>query len=377
MKTLRKENNYFTNCDYKVAIVADWITNPGGDDKVIWALHKLFPQAPIYTTIYNPKKMPHYKDAKIHTTYLQKFPFAKTKHQLFVPLMFRALRKFDFKGYDLIISSSHTVGKSITKPNSAVHVCYCHTPLRYIWAPKIDDIRRRIPLGPLTKPLLKFLKKQDIASAKSVDYFIANSHTIAKRIKLAYGKDSQVIYPPVSIEKFIPKRKIDKSNYYITASRLIPYKKIDIIIEAFNKLGKELLVVGIGPEQEKLKAMAKPNIKLLGFVPDEKFVELLQEARAFIFAAYEDFGIVPVEAMAAGTPVIAYGKGGATETVIDNKTGVFFQQQTANAIVDAVKQYEKLNISPVDCIEQSKKFNERIFNSKISKLINSIKIINN
>ena len=358
--------------DPKIALVCDWITNPGGDEKVIWALHNLFPKAPIFTTVYNAAKMPQYKNADIRTTNLQKLPLAKSHHQFFVPLMFGALRSHDLDKYDIIISSSHTVGKSITKPKNAIHVCYCHTPLRYIWAPEIDDIRQRIPLGPLTQPLLRFLKQRDLDSARGVNIFIANSKTIARRIKYAYGAESIVINPPIDTGAYKPKYRIKKENYYLTASRLIPYKKIDLIVRAFNKLGKKLLVVGTGPEQSRLKNIAQSNIKLLGFVPEKKFIKLLQYAQAFIFAANEDFGIVPVEAMAAGTPVIAYNSGGATETVINNKTGLFFKHQTTESIVEAVKKFEKKSLQSDNCIKQARKFDCRVFDKKILELLNLV-----
>lgn len=356
----------------RIAIVCDWLTNPGGDDKIIWALHKLFPKAPIFTTVYNGDKMPHYKSVDVFTSYLQAIPFVKTHHQLFVPLMFRALRKFDLSDYNLIISSSHTVGKSITKPKNAKHICYCHTPLRYIWAPKIDKLTDRINLGPLTAPLLSYLKRQDLLSAKSVDQFIANSKTISKRIFDAYKQESIVIYPPVDVKKFAPKYKNTRGDYFITANRLISYKKVDLIVKAFNKNGKKLVVVGSGPELKNLKKIAKPNIKFTGYISNLKYIKLLQGAKAFIFAAYEDFGIVLVEAMASGTPVIAYGKGGATETVIDKNTGVLFHFQSSNAIVKAIKKFEKLNIKQSDCTNQAKNFSLKIFNNKIKNTIKKI-----
>lgn len=357
----------------KVVLVADWITNPGGDDKVLWALHELFPKSPIFTTVFNPDKMPHYKNLDIMTTYLNKIPFAKSKHQLFVPLMFNALKKFDLSGFDIIISSSHTVGKSITKPKGSIHICYCHTPLRYVWASEIDDLGKRIKLGPLTKPLLKYLKRKDLESAKSVDYFIANSGTIAQRIKIAYNKKSKVIYPPVDTGKFNTGGTIQKKDYYFSAGRLIPYKKIDLIVKAFNKLGKKLLVAGTGPEYDNLKSIARDNIHLLGFVDNAKLVHLMQEAKGFIFAANEDFGIVPVEAMAAGTGVIAYGKGGATETVIDDKTGILFEKQSVKSISEAIKRFEKIKINPKDCLNQADRFDRSIFKKEIIKLINNVK----
>lgn len=356
----------------RVAIVADWITNSGGDDKVLWALHELFPKAPIFTTIFNERKMSHYKNCDIRTTYLNKLPLAKTRHQLFVPLMFRALQSFDLSGYDIIISSSHTVGKSITKPEGATHICYCHTPLRYVWAPEIDSLKNRVNIGFLQKPLLSYLKKADLRSAKSVDYFIANSKTIAERIKKAYDKDSVVIYPPVDTKRFKPDSPVKKQDYFMTSGRLIAYKRPELIVKACQKAGVQLKVAGTGPMLDNIKNIAGTETEVLGFIPDEKLVELYRNARGFIFAAYEDFGIVPVEAMAAGTPVIAYGKGGATETVVDGKTGILFHRQNVQSLSEAIGKLQSRPMKPSDCEAQAAKFDVSVFKKSILTFINKV-----
>ena len=367
-------NNKSSINKLKVALVADWITNPGGDDKVIWSLHEIFPRAPIYTTIYDAKAMPHYHSCDIRTTYLNKLPLNKRKSQLLVPMMFDALRKFDFSDYDVIISSSHTVGKSINKPAHAIHICYCHTPLRYVWAPEIDDLSKRVKLGALKKPLLRFLKKKDLESAQSVDYFIANSRTIADRIKMAYGKSSTVIYPPVDVKKYLPDKKTVKKDYYFSAGRLIPYKKNDLIIRACQKLNKKLIIAGTGPELDSLRTLARGKTKLLGYIEDEKLIQYLQYAKALVFAADEDFGIVPVEAMAAGTPVVALGRGGTKETVVDGKTGILFNDQTVSGLVGAIGKLERNDIKASDCIKQSRKFDKKIFKEKIIKFVKKVAI---
>lgn len=356
------------NPNLKVALVADWITNPGGDDKVLWALHELFPSAPIYTTIFNGAKMPRYKKCDIRATFLQNMPLAKSKSQIYIPLMTYALNKFDFSQYDLIISSSHTIGKNIKVPSNSKHICYCHTPLRYVWASSIDDISKRIKLGPFKKPLLRRLKKQDLKYVDSVDIFIANSKTIQDRIKKAYNRDSEVIYPPVDVDKF-KSRDVAKGDYYLSAGRLIPYKNTELIVRAFNKLNKKLIIAGTGPEEANLKKIARNNIEFVGYTPEENLIELMQKAKALIFAANEDFGIVPVEAMASGTPVIAYGKGGATETVARGKTGLFFDKQDPASIVQSVEKFERMKIQSSDCVRQSDKFNIKIFNEKILSTI--------
>jgi len=354
----------------KVAIVADWITNPGGDDKVLWALHELYPEAPIFTTIFNGKKMSKYKKCDVRTTFLQHMPFSRSKSQLYIPLMTQALSKFDFSDFDIIISSSHTIGKNINVPKHCKHICYCHTPIRYVWAPEVDDISNRINLGPFKKPLLCYLKKHDLEFVDNVDLFIANSKTIQKRIKKSYHRDSELVYPPVDVDRFTPD-KITKGDYYLCAGRLIPYKKTDIVVRAFNKLNKKLKVVGTGPEESSLRKVASDNIEFTGFVNEVKLIEVMQKAKALIFAADEDFGIVPVEAMASGTPVIAYSHGGATETVESGTSGVFFNSQDQDSIVQSIEKFERINIDPNSCIKQARKFDKRIFIDKITKIINT------
>lgn len=357
----------------KVAIVADWITNPGGDDKVLWALHELFPDAPIFTTIFNKNKMPHYEACDVRTSFLQKMPFAHRKSQLYIPFMTYALTRFDFSGFDLIISSSHTIGKNIRVPENCTHICYCHTPLRYVWAPEIDDISKRVKLGPFKDLLLRRLKRQDLEFVDNVDLFIANSNTIKDRISKAYHRNAEVVYPPVEVDRFTPGKETKKGDYYLCAGRLIYYKKTDIVIRAFNKLVKRLLISGTGPEEEHLKNIAKDNVEFLGFTPDRKLIELMQGAKGLMFAADEDFGIVPVEAMAAGTPVIAFGKGGATETIVDGVTGAFFEKQTPDSIVQAINRFEKMKISSASCLDRAQKFTKNIFNEKMKKIISNIR----
>lgn len=353
----------------KVAIVADWITNPGGDDKVLRALCNLFPAAPLFTTIYRREKMPYYKGRRVYTTWLNKLPFP---HQVLVPFMFNALRRFDFSSFDLIISSSHTVGKSITKSARTKHICYCHTPLRYVWAPEIDPLKNRIKLGPLEKPLLAYLKKCDIKSSKTVDRYIANSRYIAERIKRSYGTQATVVYPPVDTAIFKPKSKASKSDYFLAAGRLISYKKTDLIIRACNKANVKLVVAGTGPELKRLKELGGKNVLFLGYVNDKKLTDLYQRAKGVIFAAHEDFGIVPVEAQAAGTAVIAYGAGGARETVIDGKTGLLFQSQTVHSLAKALAQFEKQRFSAQACMLNAQRFSKENFEKQIKEIVQHI-----
>jgi len=353
----------------KVAIVADWLASPGGAEKVVESIAKLFPEAPIYTTIYNPDKITQFKNRVVKTTWLQKLPYAKTKHQLYIVLMPKAIRSLDLSGYDLVISSSHTVGHGIRVGPNTIHICYCHTPVRWAWVPEIDDLAKRIKIGFLSRFLMNYFKRWDLANIDSVDTFIANSKYIRERIKQIYHRDSVVIYPPVNTDYFQPSGPISKDLYFLCAGRLIPYKKNDVIIKAFNQLGLPLKVVGTGPEMDNLKAIAKSNIEFTGFVSDQQLKDYYRHAQAFIFAALEDFGIVPVEAMSAGTPVIAFGQGGATETVIPKLSGVLFDKQSPESLIKAVKQFQKMHFDSTKLISWSESFSETRFLDEMRQLI--------
>lgn len=328
--------------ELKIALVADWLTDQGGAEKVVYALHKIFPSAPIYTSIYNEKNLPQFGEADIRTSFLQKWPFAKKKHQLFLKWMPVAFEQFDLSEFDVIISSSHSCAKGvITKPD-AVHICYCHTPMRYVW----DDCHRYLKDYPwpssvkkVAPYLLHHLRLWDRLAADRVDYFISNSNYIGERIKKYYKKDSKTIYPPIDLSGF--KVAEGEGSYYLAVGRLIPYKRFDLTVDAFNHLGFPLKVVGDGPEMKRLRRMARSNVEFLGFVSDEKLKELYAGCKAFIFPQVEDFGIAPLEAMACGRPVIAYAEGGALETVKDGVSGVFFNTQTTDALVKAVLKFEK------------------------------------
>ena len=355
--------------DLKVAIVADWLASPGGAEKVVAAIAGLFPDAPIFTTIYNPDKVTQFKDRDVRTTWLQKMPLALTKHQLYIALMPRAIRSLDLSDYDLVITSSHTIAHGVRIGSNTLHICYCHTPVRWAWVPEIDDLAKRIKIGFLSRWIVRYFKKWDLANIKSVDTFIANSKYIRERIKKFYKRDAEVIYPPVNTDYFKPRTKIVKDSYFLCAGRLIPYKKFDLAIEAFNQLGLPLKVVGTGPEMDRLKALAKSNIEFTGYVTDKQLKEYYRHAQAFIFGALEDFGIVPVEAMSAGTPVIAYGEGGATETVIPGLSGVLFPKQTPESLVTAVKQFQKLQFDSNKIIAWSETFSEQRFNHEMMQVV--------
>jgi glycosyltransferase involved in cell wall biosynthesis len=345
----------------KSVLVHDWLTNAvGGGENVLEAIHRLIP-SPIYTLVSNPKKLinSYFEDLDIHTSFIQKLPLAETKYRHYLPFFPKAIERFDLRPFDLIISSSHCVAKGvITHPNQ-LHICYCHTPMRYAWDLMEHYLKEahldRGLKGLISRKILMSLQNWDHRVSNRVNHFIANSQYIAARIEKAYGRSSQVIYPPVNTTHFQMKEK--KEDYYITASRLVQNKRIDLIIDAFSQMpDKKIIIIGEGPEKKKIQAKASPNIEFLGTQTRDLLKYYLQNAKGFVFAAIEDFGIAPVEAMATGTPVIAYGEGGVLETVIPGETGLFFKEQTAQSLIQAVKEFEKMSFDPKKCRERAEHF---------------------
>ena len=360
----------------KTVLVHDWLTTLAGAERVLEAIYEIYP-SPIYTLVKNEEILKNsiFGKADIRTSFLQKFPKAKTKYRNYIMFFPLAIEQFDLSEYDIIISSSHAVAKGVLTSSNQLHICYCHTPIRYAW----DLYHQYLIDSGLTKGIKSFLAKfilhyiriWDYTTANRVDYFIANSKYIARRIKKIYGKDSTVIYPPVDVNKFEVYTK--KENFYLTASRIVPYKKIDLIVEAFSYMpDKKLVVIGDGPDLEKIKKKAGKNVEILGYQPFEILKDYMQRAKAFIFAAEEDFGIVPVEAQACGTPVIAYGKGGVTETVIDGKTGIFFEEQTVESLIKAIKNFEKKEelFNPLEIRKNAEKFSKERFKKEFKEFVN-------
>jgi len=330
----------------KIALVHDWIMTIGGAEKVLEVIYNLYP-APIFTLVTNKDKLRGsvFEKAEIFTSFIQKLPKVEKKYRnylLFFPL---AIEQFDLSEYDLIISSSTCTAKGVLIRADQLHICYCHTPVRYAWDlyhQYLDEagLSKGIK-GLVAKLILHYIRIWDFVTASRVNYFVTNSKYIARRIKKIYGRDSVVIYPPVDIDKFEVCTR--KEDFYLTVSRMVPYKKVDLIVEAFSKMpDKRLIVIGDGPDFEKIKRKAGKNVELLGYQPFEVLKNCMQRAKAFIFSAEEDFGIVPVEAQACGTPIIAYGKGGATETVIEGQTGLFFKEQSVGSLIEAVRKFETM-----------------------------------
>ena len=354
----------------KIAIVTDWLTNYGGAESVISAFHDLYPDAPIYTTIYKPEKMRELGNLKnIHTTWLDHIPFVK--HQWLLGQMPTAIEMLNLDEFDVVLSSCHSVSKGIITKPSTLHISYCHTPMRYAWESWDFETRlKKFPtfLHSLIRKQIKKIQKWDFCAAQRVDKYIANSTHIGKQIKKHYKRDSSVIYPPVHTEKFKPTTE-PLGDYYLAVGRLIPYKKFDLIVETFNELGLPLVVVGTGPDYEKIKAMAKGNVEIVGHVDEQTLIDLYAHCKAFLFPQLEDAGIVPLEAMASGRPVIALNKGGSLDTMIDEKTGVFFEEQTVESLSKAVKKFEKLKFDSKFLRKHAEEFDVEVFKQEIGDYV--------
>lgn len=330
----------------KIAIIHDWLVTYAGAERVLEQIIQLYPAAELYSLIdFIPIEGRGFiLNKKVKTSFIQKLPFARKNYRNYLPLMPLAIKQFDFSHYNLVISSSHAIAKGARTNGSQLHICYCHTPMRYAWDFQQQYLKEakldRGFKGLVVKTILNRIRTWDQNTATRVNHFIANSQYVARRIKLIYNKKSLVIYPPVDITTFHLGNQ--KEDFFLTASRMVPYKKIDLVVEAFSKMrDRRLLVIGDGPDFNKIKKKANKNIQLLGYQKGHILREYLQKARAFVFAAEEDFGILPVEAQACGTPVIAYCRGGVLETVIENKTGIFFKEQTIDSLIGAINEFEK------------------------------------
>ena len=365
----------------RIAIVHDFMIKLGGAEKVLQVLHKIFPDAPIYTLLYDKEGTRGIfagNDYKIITSSLQKKPsFLRKRSKLLLTKYPQAIEEFDFSGFDLVISNSNSFAHGIITRPETLHICYCYSPTRYLWDWHFEylaenNIKNNL-FGIAIKSRLSQIRIWDKLSADRVDYFIAQSKTVQERIKKYYRKDSAIIFPPTDILK-IPISPNKSKDFYLIVSRLSPYKRIDLAIVAFNKLGYPLLIVGDGSDRARLEKLAKSNIKFLGFVNDEKVYKLMGESKALIFPGEEDFGLTPIETMATGRPVIAYQKGGVTETIVNGKTGIFFAQNSSKSLIDAVKQFENKidSFKPADCISQAEKFSEKVFTKKIKSAVDNL-----
>lgn len=355
----------FSMENLNTALVHEWITNVAGAERTLLSLKEIFPDAPIYTAIYDPKKALPFNKFKVITSFLQKIPLMKSKRELMIPFTPFAFEQFDLSKFNLVISSSTMAAKGvITKPDT-VHISYCHTPPRYLWEPSTDPRARAGRFRWLRENTIHKMRIWDRVVSDRVDYYIANSKYVATRIKKYYGRDATVIYPPVNVEQFTSGDISNVKDYFLYVSRLVDYKRCDIVVEAFNKLGLSLKIVGKGPAEKQLKKIASKNIVFLGHISDKEMKKYYAEAKALVFAAEEDFGIVPVEAMACGRPVIAYKRGGAVETVVEGVSGTFFNQQTSQSIVEVVSKFDHTKYDPAEIRRHAEKFSAERFKQEI------------
>jgi glycosyltransferase involved in cell wall biosynthesis len=361
----------------KTVLVHDWLYSISGAEKVLECIYRLFPSK-VYTLIKNTKNLKNFSipHEEIVASFIQKLPFGKTKYPYYFPLFPYAIESFNITEANVILSSSSCIAKNILTHSHQLHICYCHTPMRYLWDLYFDYLKLhhldKGLRGIFTKWVFHKMRNWDLLHAIRVDHYIANSQHVAKRIEKLYQKKAEVIYPPVDCQYFALSRKT-KRDFYVTAARLVPYKKVDVIIQAFSFLtDKQLIVIGGGPELEKLKAIATKNVEFTGYIPKEKLRQYFHEAKAFIYMAYEDFGIFPVEAQAAGLPVIAYGRGGVFETILENRTGIFFKEQTVKSLVEAIQIFEKAEESfdEHSIQRQAQTFSEENFNKKFKDYVN-------
>ncbi len=358
----------------RVAIVHDWLVVQGGAEKVLYALLEAFPGADVHTLVdFLPEaERGRLARHRVHTSLLQRWPLARRYYRHLLPLMPYAIEQLDLGGYELVISSSHCVAKGVVTHPQQLHICYCHTPMRYAWDMKeayLTDAGFRLPgMEALVRHRLGRLRQWDFFTASQVDHFVANSAHVARRIAKYYGRSAEVIHPPVDLDAFAF-HEGPREEYYLAASRLVPYKRLDVIIRAFREMPeRRLKVVGDGPERQRLASLAAgcANIELLGYQPDTRLRELMAHARAFVFAADEDFGIMPLEAQAVGTPVIAFGRGGALETVRGPEqgsaaSGCFYPEQRPDSLRSAVERFEASDISPHACRRQAERFSPQRF----------------
>lgn len=363
----------------KIAIVHDWLVVYAGAERVLEQLIMLYPDADIYSIVdfLEENQREFLQNKVVQTSFIQQLPFARKKYRYYLSLMPMAVEQFDLSNYDLVISSSHAVAKGVLTGPDQLHISYVHSPMRYAWDLQHQYLKDSFLTGGvkgwIAKTILHYMRLWDVRTANTVDVFIANSQFISRRIWKIYRREATVIYPPVDVDAFAVKES--KEDFYLTVSRMVPYKKIDLIVEAFSQMGKKLVVIGDGPDYKKIKSNAKSNIVFLGFQPFEVKLKYMQNASAFIFAAEEDFGIAPVEAQACGTPVIAFAKGGALETIcgLDSvkPTGVFFKEQSISDICEAVSKFEehKELIKPLYCRENALNFINERFREKIRNLI--------
>jgi glycosyltransferase involved in cell wall biosynthesis len=360
----------------KVALVHDWLTGMRGGEKVLEELCGIFPQADIFTLVHVAGSVSSVIEShKIHTSPLQKFPDVERRYRHYLPLMPWAVGRLNLSGYDLVISSSHCVAKGAKAPAGVPHVCYCHTPMRYVWDQYSDYFgpgRASAPVRGAMAVLAPALRRWDVKTAGGVTRFIANSNNVRDRIRRFYGRDADVVYPPVDTDRFALSPEAPE-DFYLMVTAFAPYKRVDVAIQAFRRMNKRLVLVGGGQEERRLKALAGTRTEFKGWAPAERLAEFYARCRALVFPGEEDFGIVPVEAMASGRPVIAYGRGGALETVKEGETGVFFHAQTPDSLTEAVRRFESMRFDPARIRAHALRFGKQRFRNEMESALKAFR----
>ncbi|MCL4534494.1 MAG: glycosyltransferase [Bacteroidetes bacterium] len=356
----------------KVALVHSWLNQYGGAERVLEVLHQMYPDAPIYTSMFWPKAMPEsYRKWDLRLSFMQRLPLVKARHQPFLALYPLAFQQFDMRDYDLIISNSSAFCHGVRSRPQTCHICYCLTPARFLW--NYGEYVRRENIPGVARALLPLvlgpLRAWDRRAAQRVTHFVAISQAIADRISRFYGRQSTIIYPPVGTSLYQPLARQD--NYFLIVSRLIPYKRIDLAVEAFNRLRLPLKIVGDGRDRAALQAMAKDNIEFLGRIPDSAVKEMYARCRGFVFPGEEDFGLTPLEAQASGRPVIAYAGGGALETVVEGQTGTFFDQPSAEALIEAVRRFDGMPFDAAAIRRHAESFSIPAFQENLSSYVDA------
>lgn len=356
----------------KVALVHDYLNQMGGAERVVMAFHQMFPDAPIYTSIYDPQRVdPAFQEMDIRTSFMQKFPLVTRHHQPYLPFYPFAMESLDLREYELVLSSSSAFGKGVITRPGTMHICYCHTPMRWCW--NYREYVEREQLGGIARRVLPLLisglRVWDQVSAMRVDHFIANSPVVAERIQKYYRRDAVVIPPPVEVSRFSFDPDIEVEDYFLIISRLIPYKRIDLAIEACNQLRLPLVIIGDGRDLERLKRLAGPTIRFLGRLSDQEVLHYYARCRALLFPGEEDFGITPLEAQACGRPVIAYGSGGALASVVEGITGVFFYEQTVDSLATALASFDERRYEPQTIRSHALEFDMPRFHRRILQFI--------
>ena len=362
----------------RTGLVHDWLPVYAGAERVLEQMIRSFPESDLFSLIdFIPDDQRDFLQNKpVQTSFIQRLPFARSKYRYYLPLAPVAIEQFDLSDYDVIVSSSYAVAKGILTRSDQLHISYVHSPIRYAWDLHHDYLKqgglRSGTRSVIARMILHYMRLFDATSANRVDVFVANSRNVARRIQKTYRRPAHVIYPPVDVTRF--NLQPVKENFYLTMSRLVPYKRVDLIVKAFSDMpDKELIVIGDGPEHEKIRRLAGPNVTLLGYQPNDAVEYYMENARAFVFAAEEDFGIVPVEAQACGTPVIAYGRGGSQETIIPGRTGVFFPEQTVDHLKVAVEQFETIRrkMDAEQIRANAERFAPEVFRDAFTRLVHS------